>query len=128
MTFNGSKIIFLELSDFQNNILSYGGKPAKGRWFVMVQGSFCGYCTQAKPAFIAAANKYGSDTIGEGVIFATIQIDGSEGEKILGKKLPDITRVPMNGVPCYLLFEDGKFAGMHTGGRGEGELVEFLSK
>ena len=123
MTFNGSSIIFLDDSDFKGNTLVYHGQPVMGTWIVFVQGSFCGYCTQAKPAFISLAKKY-SD---KNVIFATVQIDGSESEKKLGKKLNDIIRPDaMQGVPAYLKFKDGKYVAMHNGGRDEQSLVKFI--
>ena len=122
VNFNGTNIIFLELSDFINNTLSYKNKPVKGKWIVMVQGTFCGYCTQSKPDFIEVAKRGGDK-----VTFATIQIDGSESESQLGKKLPDITKVEIRGVPAYLIFDNGKFSGLYTGGRKESDLIEFLN-
>jgi thiol-disulfide isomerase/thioredoxin len=120
MTFNGSNVIFLEESDFKNNVLHHDGKPARGKWLVMVQGSYCGFCTKSKPSFVNLANKY------KDVTFATIQIDGTDPEKALGKRLPKITGQNISGVPTYLLFENGKFSAMMSGGRGENELIEFM--
>jgi len=121
MTFNGKNIIFLESDDFVNNTLTYNNKPVKGKWFVMVQGSFCGYCTQAKPDFCAAA-----DTLNDKVVFATVQIDGNNQEKKLKEMLPSITKANLSGVPAYLLFENGKFKALHDGGRKHNDIVEFL--
>ena len=121
MTFNGKNIIFLESDDFINNTLIYKNKPVKGKWFVMVQGSFCGYCTQAKPDFCNAA-----ETLQGKAVFATVQIDGNNQEQKLKEMLPSITNVNLGGVPAYLLFENGKFIAVHTGGRKHDNLIEFL--
>jgi thiol-disulfide isomerase/thioredoxin len=120
--FNGTNIIFLEVSDFNNNILTYNNKPVSGIWIVMVQGSFCHFCTQAKPAFIKA-----SEQLDNKVVFATVQIDGPAEEKALGKKIPEITNVKMEGVPAYLIFKNGKFAELYNGGRSANDLVNHLS-
>ena len=121
--FNGTNIIFLEISDFNNNILTYNNKPVKGVWIVMVQGSFCHFCTQAKPAFIQA-----SEQLENKVVFATVQMDGPAEEKALGNKIPEITNVKMEGVPAYLIFRNGKFSELYNGGRSANDLINHLGR
>lgn len=128
MSFNGTNVIFLEIDDFENNILSYKGKHVTGRWLVMVQGKYCGFCTKSKPHFGRLCKKMGSDEIGKGVIFATIEVDGSKSEQALAKKLPDIAKTNLSGVPAYMLFEDGKFSAMISGAQTENELIEFMDR
>jgi len=120
MTFSGTSVIFLEDSDFKNNILQYKGRPAKGKWLVMVQGTYCGFCVKAKPAFVNLSKRHSN------VIFATIQVDGSDSEKALAKRLPEITKKSISGIPTYLLFEEGKFSALISGGQKENELIEFM--
>ena len=93
----------------------------------MVLGSYCTFCVQSMPIFASLAETHGSMELDKGTIFATIQIDGSESEKTLGKNLPTITKANLTGVPVYLLFENGKFSAMLTGGQGKKELVEFIN-
>jgi thiol-disulfide isomerase/thioredoxin len=93
----------------------------------MVWGSYCGFCIQAKPEFKTLAKTHGSNEVGNGVIFANIQVDGSESEKSLGSQLGKITGKSLSGVPAYLLFENGKFSAMLSGGRQAAELTEFMS-
>ena len=124
--FNNSKVIFLEMDDFKGNTLTINGKPFLGTVFVMVQGSFCGYCTKAKPDFTKLANEFGANNIGNGIVFATIKIDGESQEQQLGKALSKITGENLSGVPAYLIFKNGKFAGLHKGGRDYNSLRESL--
>jgi thiol-disulfide isomerase/thioredoxin len=123
MSFNGEKkVIHLEVDDFKKNVLTYKNHPVKGIWIVMVQGSYCGYCTQMKPLFakMSRDNKYND------VTFATIQIDGTEQEQNLNRLLPKIINTDINGVPAFLRFENGKFSAMIMGGQNERQLVEFM--
>lgn len=88
---------------------------------VMVQGNFCGYCNQAKPAFqqFADAKK---------AVACTIQIDGSPSEKKCAAIVQALDK-SYRGVPCYLGFNSqGRYAGTHNGGRDAVALVEFASK
>lgn len=93
------------------------GKPT----VVMVQGKFCGYCSQAKPAFEKCA------TMGHKCAFVTVQMDASPGEK---KCASAITKndPKHRGVPAYLGFSaDGKFKAVHGGGRDQSALIEFAN-
>ena len=121
MSFNNTNIIFLEDGDFINKKLSYKGKPTSGKWLVMVQSSYCGYCTKVKPDLIKFAQKY------KNITCATLQTDGSPKEQALAKKLPEIVGTEIQGVPCYLVFDNGVFVTMSSGAQTEKELVEFMS-
>ena len=120
MTFNNTNIVFLQDTDFDipRKILK---TPLKT--FVMVQGSFCGHCISAKPAFIEAANQNTGD-----VIFATIQVDGDASEKALAKQLGKITNgAYTGGVPTYLLFENGKYKTTYNDGRDAESISNFTN-
>ena len=128
MSLNGSNVIFLENEDFSNDgVLHYKGRPLPNKTLVMVQGNFCGYCTQSKPDFSELANIHASNKIGKGVVFATLQIDGSQSEKSLKERLPTIAKgANLKGVPAYMVFENGKFVHMYEGGRDKKSIKEFL--
>jgi len=128
MSFRGTDIVHLEKDDFVNNVLVYNGKPVKGTWIVMVQGSYCGHCQNMKPAFAKVAKKFGNMNLSKVPVFATIKIDGNDNERALSQMLPKITKMQLSGVPALLKFEDGKFAAMVVGGRNEGQLIEFMQK
>jgi thiol-disulfide isomerase/thioredoxin len=90
------------------------GKPS----VVMVQGNFCGYCTQAKPAFEKLAKMMSNVNV------YTVQIDGEESDKKASKQLAAVNTSP--GVPSYLGFDrNGKFVKVHKGGRDEDSLKNF---
>ena len=102
-------IPYLEISDFNpDNTLKRNvnqGKPV----ICMAQGVFCGYCTQAKPAFTQLAKEI------NGYAFAcTMQIDSDKNlGAIISKLDPDY-----RGVPVYLLFDrNGRYVRTHTNGR-----------
>ena len=53
MSFDGEKILYLEDTDFDEETLLYNGVPlTKGKFFIMIQADYCGYCKTAKHAFI----------------------------------------------------------------------------
>lgn len=126
--FNNAKVIFLEIGDFNNGVLTYKGRPLQGKVLVMVQGDFCGFCTKSKPAFVNLANSMGTKTLGpRSTVFATIKIDGKKSESDLSAKLPQITKQELKGVPVYLLFLNGHFVAIHNDGRDEASLKNFLN-
>lgn len=91
------------------------GKPV----VVMVQGKFCGYCTQAKPAFKDFANS--NDDV-KGV---TIQMDASPGEKKAAALVTGKDK-SYRGVPAYFGYgADGSYRGVHGGGRDLPSLLAF---
>lgn len=113
---------YLEDSDFNadHSLKPYVGKGKPV--VVMVQGSFCGYCTQAKPAFQQLASS------APNFICATLQIDGGDSEKQASKRLSAL-HPRYQGVPVYLGFSsNGKFQAVHEGGRDLDSLRSFASQ
>lgn len=91
-------IAYLERVDFRENgdlAGVAGNKPV----FIMIQGSYCGACTSAKPVFQQLAN--------EGLVTCmTIQVDGErEGEKELQAILNNIYP-NLSTIPNYILYLD----------------------
>jgi thiol-disulfide isomerase/thioredoxin len=85
---------------------------------VMVQGNFCGYCTQAKPAFEKLAKMLSNVNV------YTVQVDGEQSDKKASKQLSSVNSSP--GVPAYLGFDkNGKFVKVHQGGRDQESLKNF---
>ena len=107
-------IPYLEGSDVNDD----GSINLNGTVVLMIQGNFCGYCTQAKPAFQNL-----SKSLPNGIICATVQMDGQESDKEASRKLSVVNKSP--GVPSFLGFKNGKFVKMHTGGRDEASLLAF---
>lgn len=93
------------------------GKPV----VIMMQGDFCGYCTQAKPDFQKFANE------SKNVQACTVQIDDQDPSgKEAGVKLKVINQAP--GVPAYLGFgANGRYKASHNGGRDFASLMAFAS-
>ena len=121
MSYLNKPVAYLVESDFDNNgNLINPQIPRDKPVVIMLQGNFCGYCTQAKPAFqkFAESNK--------GMVFAaTIQGDGKEpGEQELSKKLNEFFP-DFEGFPTYIGYKNGKFVGVHHGGRSVEELEKF---
>lgn len=123
-SFKGTNLIHLDINDFDmgTNTLKYKGNDVKGKWFCMIQGNFCGYCTQAKPEFLKAQKMAGKD-----VMFCTVQIDGTDAEQKLGKQMKNITNMKLNGVPAFVLFIDGKAQKLYEGNRDAPSLVQFVT-
>jgi len=107
-------IAYLESSDFNGKSLKPTGKPT----VVMVQGTFCGYCTKAKPAFTEFASKTSAFP-------STIQIDGGQSEKDAYKIVQQLDP-SIRGVPVYLGFDrNGQYVKTHSGGRDAAALMAF---
>lgn len=108
-------IPYLEEQDINEDGSLKSHVTKKKPTLVMVQGNFCGYCTQAKPDFQKLANNpYFS--------VATVMIDGSESEKRASSKLPKT-----QGVPAYIGFtSDGKNGIIHNGNRDAQSLIDFM--
>jgi len=82
------------------------GKPI----LLMIQGNFCHFCTDAKPAVQELAKMMPN------VCVATIQIDGEQAEQQAATVMKKVNS--SSGVPAYLIFNsNGKFVKMHEGGR-----------
>jgi thiol-disulfide isomerase/thioredoxin len=80
---------------------------------IMVQGDFCGYCTQAKPAFMEFARNTPS------IVAVTIQSDGDDKEKAVAGFFQS------NGVPAYFGMNKNKNLVKHEGGRDVASLQNF---
>lgn len=92
---------------------------------VMIQGDFCGYCTQMKPIFQKVANEVVLQT--PDIHFATIQIDEPATEKtISSQQLEKILQTKILGVPVIFKFYNGAPIGMYKGGRNDTELYQWV--
>lgn len=84
---------------------------------VMLQGNFCGYCTQAKPAF---------QELSQRVKCATVQSDGNTSEQQAYKALMNGVKAP--GVPAFALYDgNGRLLKVHNGDRTANALFEFYN-
>lgn len=124
--FNSPFIHYLEVTDFNSSgkllpsVSPVTGSPVFHRATVlMIQGNFCGYCTQVKPAFTSLASK-----LANVVDFATIQIDGNE--KFSPVFLRTILKSEMQGVPTIALMIEGNTVAIYNGERTEQGLVQWL--
>lgn len=122
MSHFGSNVMYLEDEDIEQDgslAFSTNGKPA----CIMVQGSFCGYCTQMKPTFSQFASAFG-----DRIFIGTIQIDGNPSEKSLAKRLS--TFIPdYRGVPIVVGYDsNGKFVKVHDGERSFEALSSFANE
>lgn len=108
MFFNSPFIYYLEKDDVQNGVLtsdkinSFTNRPFFSKIsIVMIQGNFCGFCTQVKPYFEKLAAE-----LHPYFDFMTIQTDGNDGfdaalfRQVLGQEL--------QGVPMFVKFYQGK--------------------
>ena len=119
--FNGTGVIHIDSSDLdKKSTLLFEGKPAKGTWLCMVQGDFCGFCKQAKPAFLKAMEMVGDQTT-----FCTLQTDGGKSESAANKMLE--AKMGYRGVPSFILFKNGKPVKLHNGGRDKDALAKFAT-
>lgn len=115
-------VAYLEIEDFNSD----GSlKPHVGRGkpvVLMAQGNFCGYCQKAKPDYLNFAKSNGN------VVAASLEIDGSASEKQAANFLKQWDST-YRGVPWYGGFNsDGKFAGVHGGGRDTQSIIGFSTK
>jgi len=110
------KVIFLDDNDFNaDGRLKYSqyNKPM----LVMVGGNFCKYCKQLVPVL----NSLSSNN--KDLIVAVIKVDGSASEQKLGERLGQSLKIA--GLPSFLLFRDGSYKKMHSGGSTENALKQF---
>jgi thiol-disulfide isomerase/thioredoxin len=130
MSFENNNIVYLENSDFNGSVLMYNNNPLEsGKFMIMVQADYCGYCKQAKPAFSAAADSIGTLDLNKGVIFATIHSDSpNPAEAALGKNLSKISGINLRGIPAFLLYDakTKKFT-QYDGPRTTNGIVDFLA-
>ncbi len=120
--FLNPNVIYLEETEFSGNRIytqkqKQNGSPYfRDMTIVMVQGVFCGYCTQAKGVF----QKLADDMTPMGIDFATIQIDGERaGERVFkdGNMLSAVLGRPMGGVPLFAKFMGGGVVNVYEGPR-----------
>ena len=125
--FDNTGIIFLEDGDFDGNVLLKNNKPVKnGLWFIMIQASYCGWCTKAKPSFIKTAAEFE----GKGVKFATIHVD-SQHEKTskLGAQVSEIFGEKVSGIPAFFLYDASTGKSIRYEGKANhSSFVNFLNK
>jgi thiol-disulfide isomerase/thioredoxin len=113
-------IAYLERSDFSDSGDLVGPYSGDKPTFIMIQGSYCGACNNAKPIFQKLAN--------EGIIQClTIQLDGErQSEKdigtIINKIYPNLT-----GIPAFILYAKRQRI-PYTGGRSVEEMKHFIQK
>ena len=109
-------VAYLEIDDLSpEGLAPYvgNGKPV----VLMIQGNFCHFCTEAKPAF----QKFAQSNIAAA---ASIVIDGDPSEK----KAYEVTKIwnQTPGVPAFLGFDKtGKFVKIHKGSRDVNSLTLF---
>ena len=120
-------VIYLEKKDLLHGKLPVGakhpisGKPCFQGWaVVLVQGSYCGFCNEFKPAFQALADAHPH------IQFATIQIDGSQpGERDILSVVPGLVG-DMPGVPHIARFHNGVFQDAFQGNRTKEDCQNWL--
>lgn len=112
-------VIYLDSSDFDDNgelvndTLISTHKPV----IVLIQSNHCGWCTQAKPAYISSANN------NRNIIFSVIDY---ETDSDAAKKVSKVSEC--KGFPHYMCYKNGKFVSDDIKGRDEKNLKEFASK
>ena len=113
-------IAYLEKSDFSDSGELTGTFSGDKPMFVMIQGSYCGACQSAKPAFQQLAN--------EGIIQCmTIQLDGTrQSEKDIGSILQNIYP-NLSGIPAFIVYANGQKI-PYQGGRSTEEMRRFVQK
>lgn len=135
MLFNSPNVLYLENSEFDTslNLVSplvnkYSQKPIfSGLTIVMIQGNYCGYCTQMKPLFQQVAN----ELVSSGIDFATIQVDGQQpGEQIFSDPtfFNRLMGHSLQGVPLLVKFINGKYVpnSEFTGNRDIQSLKQWI--
>lgn len=130
--FNSPYVYYLEESDFINGphgiVLSsnYNTQPPlfANTVIIMVQGNYCGYCTQLKPTFQQLAE----DLSQNGLDFATIQIDSKyPSEKIFQTDaLASFLKGPLQGVPLIVKVQRGEVIDKFTGERNYNSLRNWI--
>jgi thiol-disulfide isomerase/thioredoxin len=121
MKYLNDPVVYLQESDFdENGNLINPNIPKDKPVVIMIQAVFCGYCTEAKPAF----QKYADNNKGK-IFCATIQGDGKEkGEKELSSKLK-LIKPGFRGYPDYVKYKGGKRVPGEITGRTLKDLEQF---
>ena len=115
--FDDGVVFYMEIDDFEEN--GNFKHPMYNRYMlIMIGGSYCGHCRIASPEF----NKFAKNN--KDIICGVIQVDGSDGEKQLGKMLGKFHAI--KGIPTFLLYgPNGQFIKIHEGDRTEEAFKEF---
>lgn len=111
-------VAYLENDDFTDD----GKLKINSEYPVMIllQGDYCGYCTQFKPEFLKAVK-----VLKDKVDIATIQLDGEGSESVLGKRASKF--IPnFKGVPMVVFFVNGKYYSTFNGERTADALVKYV--
>jgi thiol-disulfide isomerase/thioredoxin len=122
-------IFYLESDNFEGDRLIpivnqfSGGSLFDKKTIIMIQGNFCGYCTQFKPIFQEVANKLYTENID----FATIQIDQKDqSAKISDDQLKYIIKTPIRGVPTIVKFQNGQHVSTYDGNQDYNDLYRWI--
>lgn len=98
-----------------------GDKPV----LIMLWGSYCGHCKNAKPAYGQVYDSHKQRK----VFLATIQTDDTDPHvQKLMKRFPSVLKkhnVNFNGVPTYILYHKGSYH-EYQGGRDAASLNRFI--
>lgn len=124
--FDNTGIIFLEEGDFDGKVLLSRKKPVtSGLWFIMIQASYCGWCTKAKPEFVKAAAALQNDH----VKFATIHVDSEDSKTSgLSGQISDIFGQKVSGIPAFFLYDASTHKSIKYDGKAtQKSFVEFLN-
>ncbi|ABF82071.1 hypothetical protein MIV041R [Invertebrate iridescent virus 3] len=112
-------IRYLEYKDFNpdGTLKHFRNKTC----LVMVQASFCGHCSSAKPAFQNFARKHPE------IVCLTVQGDDPVSDSIDRLvKLISTIKPSFQGYPDYLLFRNGVLVPREIDGRSEADLEKFV--
>ena len=121
MSFNNTGVIFLEDGDFDGNKLK---NVASGKWFIIIQATYCGWCTKAKPEFIKAKEMAGDD-----VKFATIHVDSEHPKTAaLAKDIETIFGTKVEGIPAFFSYDAKTHKSKKFSGNNKAtDFVEFIN-
>lgn len=112
MEYLTNPVQYLETSDINSD----GSVKTNESVIIMIQGNFCGFCTQAKPAFLKAAKIMNGK-----VLFCTVQIDG-ENKDVMQKLEKSL--INYRGVPHYHCINADGTCKTHEGDRTTESLVQ----
>lgn len=130
--FQNGNVIYLEDLDVQNGrLVSNEINPATGTPYfsgitlVMIQGSYCGHCTNLKPIFQQLADEVTGQLP---IHFATIQVDGVEPTEQAwkGPLLAQLIGHELQGVPHIMRFYDGYALDEYSGDRSLESLYQYV--
>ena len=116
-------LAYLQVTDFDDNGNIINTQIPKDKpIIIMLQASWCGHCTHAKPAFQSFANN-NVDT----VFCATVAADGTQpGEKELAQKFSGgFKGVSVRGFPTYIGIKNNGDMIENKFGRDEQSLKRF---